>query len=114
MLQYQSKDLQRIYKQTNEEDTNINISHMTYSSWDRVEVALASRAVRSVMPKHAASIYAGEETSLLRTNTNLLAINNTVLENHEQRRVTATDDKRKHTNIDFQVADVSKTLTSVG
>ena len=86
---------------------------MKYGNWERVKVTVDSGAVLSVMPKHVASVYDVEETSLSRTNANFLAADDTVIKNHGQRRVNAVDDKWKQTSMHFQVADVSKTLASV-
>ena len=104
-----------ITQQNNEEDTNNNnnINNMKYGNWERVKVTVDSGAVRSVMPKHVASVYDVEETSLSRRNANFLAANDTVIKNHGQRRVNAVDDKWNQTSMHFQVADVSKTLASV-
>ena len=64
-----------------------------HGNWERVKVAVDSGAARSVMLKHVASVYEAEETSLSKRNANVLAANDTVVNNHGQRGVNAVDDE---------------------
>ena len=83
-------------------------------NYEKVTITVDSGAADTVGPKHIAQGIPIKPTKASKEGKHYRAANGTQIKNYGQKRLEGLDNKGTKTGITIQVADVHKTLASVG
>ena len=95
------------------DDDQLGINYVD-GNYEKVTITVDSGAADTVGPKHVAAGIAIKPTKASRQGKHYRAANGTQIRNYGQKRLEGIDKKGTNTGITIQVADVHKTLASVG
>ena len=110
-INYIESDI-KYYVNSVEDEKSINEIIQEHLGWEKIRVHIDSGAIDTVGPKSVGRAFAIKETKALKSGTNHVAANGSVIKNHDERIIKAETENGLRVSMPMQVADVKRVLMS--